>query len=99
MKKYLKLLLRCEVALASDEARPAGPAFLIGGIFFLAGLGIAPLLSVLDIQMPIIASAVEFAAGFVGALLMDISVIVLGVGLALIVISFISDAIARRREN
>lgn len=75
------------------------PAFLIGGIFFLAGLGIVPLLSVLDIQMPMIASAVEFAAGFVGALLMDISVIVLGVGLALIVISFISDAIARRREN
>ena len=75
------------------------PAFLIGGIFFLAGLGISPLLSVLDIQMPIIASAVEFAAGFVGALLMDISVIVLGVGLALIIFSFISDAIARRREN
>lgn len=75
------------------------PAFLIGGIFFLAGLGISPLLSVLDIQVPMIASAIEFAAGFVGALLMDISVIVLGVGLALIVISFISDAIARRREN
>ncbi|MBE6630254.1 MAG: DUF4838 domain-containing protein [Ruminococcaceae bacterium] len=31
LKKYLKLLLRCEVALASDEARPDGPAFLIGG--------------------------------------------------------------------
>lgn len=75
------------------------PAFLIGGIFFLAGLGITPILSFFDIQMPMIASAVEFAAGFVGALLMDISVIVLGVGLALIVISFISDAIARRREN
>ncbi len=75
------------------------PAFLIGGIFFIAGLGVAPLLSLLNIQIPMIVSAIEFAADFVGALLMDISLIVLVAGLALIVISFISDTIACRREN
>ncbi len=76
------------------------PAFMIGTIYFLAGLGISPILSIIELPVPeFLASSVDFTAGFIGAILMDISVTVLIVGLILIVISFISDAIARRKYS
>ncbi len=75
------------------------PAFIIGALYFLAGLGVSPLLSIVTIPIPIVASAIEFTAGFLGALLMDISLIVLAVGFALVVISFISDAIRRKIDS
>ncbi len=75
------------------------PAFIIGALYFLAGLGVSPLLSIVTIPIPIVASAIEFTAGFLGALLMDISLIVLAIGFALVVISFISDAIRRKIDS
>ena len=75
------------------------PAFIVGAIYFLIGLGVSPLLSIVTIPIPIVASAIEFTAGFLGAMLMDISVIVLGVGFVLVVISFISDAIRRKIDS
>lgn len=75
------------------------PAFLVGAIYFLAGLGVSPILSIADLPIPIFASAVEFTAGFLAAMLMDISLIVTGVGFVLIIISFISDAIRRKIDS
>jgi hypothetical protein len=75
------------------------PAFIVGALYFLVGLGVSPLLSIVTIPIPIVASAIEFTAGFLGAMLMDISIIVLGVGLVLVVISFISDAIRRKIDS
>ena len=75
------------------------PAFIIGALYCLAGLGVSPLLSIITIPIPIVASAIEFTAGFLGALLMDISLIVLAIGFALVVISFISDAIRRKIDS
>ena len=75
------------------------PAFIVGGLYFLVGLGVSPLLSIVTIPIPIVASAIEFTAGFLGAMLMDISLIVLGVGFVLVVISFISDAIRRKIDS
>lgn len=94
------LLFLINLGFFGSFCRSGGiPAFITGGIYSLIGLAVTPALSLVEIPEPMIASAVEFTAGFIGALLMDISVPVLGVGLALIVISFISDAIARRRES
>ena len=75
------------------------PAFIIGALYFLAGLGVSPLLSIVTIPIPIVASAIEFTAGFLGAMLMDISLIVLAVGFVLVLISFISDAIRRKIDS
>lgn len=75
------------------------PAFLVGAIYFLAGLGVSPILSIADLPIPIFAAAVEFTAGFLAAMLMDISLIVIGVGFVLIIISFISDAIRRKIDS
>lgn len=75
------------------------PAFLVGAIYFLAGLGVSPILSIADLPIPIFASAVEFTAGFLAAMLMDISLIVIGVGFVLIIVSFISDAIRRKIDS
>ncbi len=75
------------------------PAFIIGTLYFLIGLAVSPLLSIVTIPVPMFADAIKFTVGFLGALLMDISLIVLAVGLVLIIISFISDAIRRKIDS
>ena len=75
------------------------PAFIVGTLYFLIGLGVSPLMSIVTLPIPIIENAVKFAVGFLAALLMDVSLIVLGVGLVLIIISFIADAIKRKIDS
>ncbi len=75
------------------------PAFIIGTLYFLVGLAVSPVLSIIGIPIPIFAAAIEFTAGFIGAVLMDISLIVLCTGLGLVIVSFIADAIKRKIDS
>jgi hypothetical protein len=94
------LLLLVNWGFFGSFCRAGGmPAFFTGGLYFLLGLATTPALSLIEIPKPIFAIAIDFTTGFIGALLMDISITVLGIGFALIIISFIADAYKRKANN
>ncbi len=72
------------------------PAFTVGAMFFISSFSVDPIMSLIDISNEAIAGIVGFVVKFLVALLMDISVTVLAVGLLLIIASFIADAIKKR---
>ncbi len=75
------------------------PAFIIGGIYFLIAYAAEPLLSLIKIPNATAADIVNFTVGFLTSLLMNISGMVLAVGLVFIIVSFIADAIKRKIQN
>ncbi len=68
------------------------PAFIIGAIFFLGSFAADPVISFFKIPDQF-EDTVSFVVGFLMAMLKDLSISVLAVGLALIIASFIFDAI------
>ena len=72
------------------------PAFIVGCIYFLSALAVDPILSLIKIPNATVASITSFTVGFLTAFLMDISVIVVAVGLGMILVSLIADAIKRK---
>lgn len=71
------------------------PAFMIGGLYFLLSFAFDPILSLIDLPFETVNSIIEFIAGFLEALIKDISMPVFAAGVALIILSFIADAIKR----
>lgn len=91
------LLIFVNIGYFGSFLRACGfPAFIIGCIYFLAALAVNPVLSLINIPNAAIASAVNFTVGFIVAFLMDISLIVAAVGLGMILVSLIADAIMRK---
>lgn len=72
------------------------PAFIVGAMFFISSFSVDPIMSLIDIPSEAVANIVGFVVKFLVALLMDISVTVLAVGLLFIIASFIADAIKKR---
>jgi hypothetical protein len=72
------------------------PAFIIGLIYFLIALAIPPLLNIIDLPFGELEAFIDFLAGFFAAIIMDISSIVLIVGLALIILAIVINAITRK---
>ena len=94
------LILFTNLGYFGSFCRACGfPAFIIGTIYFLAGMSVSPIMSIIDIPASAFTPVIEFTAGFIGALTMDISATVLVTGLVLIIISFIADAIRRKKDS
>ena len=72
------------------------PAFIVGGLCFILGFSVEPILNLIDLPLESLAEIVDFCAGLIGAMIMEVSSIVFIAGLALIIISIIVDIIMRK---
>lgn len=72
------------------------PAFIVGATFFISAFSVDPIMALIEFPNEMIAGIVSFVVKFLVAMLMDISLTVLVVGLLLIIASFIADAIKKR---
>ncbi len=75
------------------------PALIIGVIYLIASLCAEPLSQLFKLPDTAIGDAITFAIGYIAAILLEMSIVLAAVAVGLIIISVISDAIARKIRN
>ena len=91
------LLLLVNIGYYTSFMRACGvPAFIVGGLCFILGFSVEPILNLIDLPLESLTEIVDFCAGLIGAMIMEVSSIVFIAGLALIIISIIVDIIMRK---